>query len=118
MYHSNMSKVESIFPDQVVSFYADLPVRNYKAALTWYEQLLGCPPTFLVSDREAVWELAEHRSVFLEKMPKRAGHALHTICSENFDDFITQASRRGLEPVRREEYGNGVRKAIDKTSRH
>ena len=58
--------------------YAGLPVRTYKAALTWYEQLLGCPPTFLVSDIEAVWELAEYRLVFIEKMPKRAGNALHT----------------------------------------
>lgn len=34
-----MSKVESIFPDPVISLslYVGLPVRNYKAALTWYD---------------------------------------------------------------------------------
>ena len=67
-----MSKVERIFPIRSYPYrqYAGLPVRNYKAALTWYEQLLGCPPTFLVSDIEAVREFAEHRLVFIEKMPK------------------------------------------------
>jgi hypothetical protein len=45
--------------------FAGIPVSDYAAALAWYERLLGSPPSFFPHDTEAVWELAEHRSVFI-----------------------------------------------------
>jgi catechol 2,3-dioxygenase-like lactoylglutathione lyase family enzyme len=44
-----------------IDLYAGIPVSDYAAALAWYQRLLGSPPTFVVSDTEALWELAEHR---------------------------------------------------------
>ena len=44
-----------------VVLFAGIPVNDYTAALSWYERLLGSPPTFFPNDTEAVWELAEHR---------------------------------------------------------
>jgi hypothetical protein len=32
-------------------------------------RLLGSPPTFLATPAEAVWELAEHRYVYIEELP-------------------------------------------------
>lgn len=81
------------------------------AALTWYERLLGSPPTFFASDTEAVWELAEHRSVFIVQRPEHAGHAMHTIFVDDLDALVAQISARGLEPTKQETYSNGVRKA-------
>ena len=43
--------------------FAGIPVNDYAAALAWYQRLLGSPPRFFPSDTEAVWELAEHRSL-------------------------------------------------------
>ena len=95
-----------------VDLYAGIPVKDYAAALAWYERLLGSPPTFVASDTEAVWELAEHRSVVIEQRPEHAGHAMHTIFVDDFDALVAQIADRGIEPANRETYSNGVRKAI------
>ena len=95
-----------------VDLYAGIPVKDYAAALTWYERLLGCPPTFFPSDTEAVWEIAEHRSLYIEQRPDHAGHAMLTIVVDNFDAHLAQIADRGLEPTTQETCSNGVRKAM------
>jgi predicted enzyme related to lactoylglutathione lyase len=94
-----------------VDLFAGIPVDDYEQALAWYERLLGSAPTFVASATEAVWELAEHRSVVLEHRPEHAGHAMHTIFVDDFDARVEQIAARGIEPVERETYANGVRKA-------
>jgi hypothetical protein len=94
-----------------VDLYAGIPVKDYGAALAWYERLLGSPPTFVASDTEAVWELAEHRSLVIEQRPGHAGHAMHTVFVDDFDSLVAKIADRGLEPAKRETYSNGVRKA-------
>lgn len=94
-----------------LDLYAGIPVSDYTAALAWYERLLGCPPTFVASDTEAVWELAEHRSVAIEQRPEHAGHAMLTIFVDDLDALVARTADRGIEPTRRETYSNGVRKA-------
>jgi predicted enzyme related to lactoylglutathione lyase len=96
----------------MVDLFAGIPVSDYAAALAWYERLLGSPPTFVAHDTEAVWELAEHRSLFIEQLPEHAGHAMHTIFVDDFDARLTRIADRGLEPSTRETYSNGARKAI------
>jgi predicted enzyme related to lactoylglutathione lyase len=94
-----------------VDVFAGIPVKDYATALDWYERLLGSPPAFFPNDTEAVWELAEHGWVFIEQRAEHAGHAMHTIFVDDFDARVAQIADRGLEPVKRETYGNGVRKA-------
>jgi catechol 2,3-dioxygenase-like lactoylglutathione lyase family enzyme len=94
-----------------VDLFAGIPVSDYQAALAWYERLLGSAPAFLPSDTEAVWEIAEHRFVFIELRPDHAGHAMHTIFLGDFDAVVAGIADRGLEPTKRETYSNGVRKA-------
>ncbi|MFD0782461.1 VOC family protein [Micromonospora azadirachtae] len=93
-----------------VDLFAGIPVSDYGAALTWYERLLGTPPAFLPNDTEAVWELAEHRFVYIERLPEHAGHARHTVFVDDLDTRVAAAAERGLEPARQETYENGVRK--------
>lgn len=95
-----------------LDLFAGIPVTDYAAALAWYERLLGAPPSFVPNDREAVWELAEHRWVYIELRPDRAGHAMHTVFVDDLDALLTEAAGRGVEPAQRETYENGVRKAI------
>ncbi|MGI5285924.1 hypothetical protein ACQEVF_21685 [Nonomuraea polychroma] len=71
--------------------YAGIPVTDYATALGWYECLLGSP-SYVASDTEAVWELAEHRSIFIEQRPEQAGHAMHTIFVDDLDELV--ADRR------------------------
>jgi hypothetical protein len=94
-----------------LDLFAGVPVTDYTAALPWYERLLGSSPTFFPHDTEAVWELAEHRYVYIVQQPEHAGHARHTLFVDDFDALVTQIADRGLDPVRRETYANGVRKA-------
>ena len=93
-----------------LELFAGIPVRDYTAAVHWYERLLGSPPTFLAHPTEAVWELDEHRYVYVEEDPERAGRALVTLFVDDLDAWVTGITERGLEPADRETYGNGVRK--------
>jgi hypothetical protein len=95
-----------------VDLFAGIPVRDYATALAWYERLLGGPPSFLPNDVEAVWEIAEHRFLYIEVRPERAGHAMHTLFVEDFDSRLAAIAARGLRPASSETYENGVRKAI------
>jgi catechol 2,3-dioxygenase-like lactoylglutathione lyase family enzyme len=95
-----------------VDLFAGLPVSDYQRALHWYERLLGAEPAFLPNATEAVWELAEHRYLYIEELPERAGHALHTVFVDDLDERVKSISARGIEPASRETYGNGVHKVI------
>jgi catechol 2,3-dioxygenase-like lactoylglutathione lyase family enzyme len=90
--------------------FAGIAVSDYAAALTWYEKLLGAPPAFFPNDVEAVWEVAEHRYLYVEHRPDRAGHAMHTLFLDDFDDRVAAIAGRGLTPAKQETYENGVRK--------
>jgi len=94
-----------------VDLFAGIPVGDYERALAWYERLLGSAPSFLPNATEAVWELADHRSVFIEMRPEHAGHAMHTIIVDDLDALIREIADRGIEPTEQETYSNGVRKA-------
>ena len=93
-----------------LDLFAGISVRDLAAALAWYERLLGAPPAFFPNDVEAVWELTEHRYLYVELRPAHAGHALLTLFLADFDDRVAAIADRGLEPARRETYDNGVRK--------
>jgi predicted enzyme related to lactoylglutathione lyase len=92
-----------------VDLFAGIPAADYATALKWYEQLLG-PPAFSPHDTEAVWELAQHRYLYIAQKPERAGHAIHTLFVDDLDALVLQIAERGLEPANRETYSNGVRK--------
>jgi predicted enzyme related to lactoylglutathione lyase len=93
-----------------VDLFAGVPVGDYQRALTWYEALLGSEPSFLPNETEAVWEIAEHRYLYIEVRPQHAGHAKHTIFVDDLDARVAEIAARGLEPAEQETYSNGVRK--------
>ncbi len=91
-----------------LDLFAGIPVADFAAALHWYERLLGFPPTFFPNDTEAVWELAEHRYVYVVQQPENAGYARHTLFVDDLDALVAQIAERGLDPATREPYANGV----------
>ena len=94
----------------MVDLFAGISVSDYERAVAWYEGLLGAAPSFLPNDVEAVWEVAEHRYVYVELRPEHAGHSLQTVFVDDLDDRVAAISARGIEPAERETYDNGVRK--------
>jgi hypothetical protein len=91
--------------------FAGLRVRDLQAARPWYERLFG-EPSFLPNATEAVWTLAEDRSVYVEEHADGAGNSVVTIFVDGLDAHVAAAAARGLEPDERLTYSNGVRKAL------
>jgi catechol 2,3-dioxygenase-like lactoylglutathione lyase family enzyme len=91
--------------------FAGLRVRDFPAARQWYEQLLG-EPTFFPHATEAVWTLAEGRSVYVVEPADGAGSSVVTIFLDDLDAHVAGIAARGLEPDERETYANGVRKVL------
>ncbi len=93
-----------------VDLFACLYVHDRDSVQPWYERLLGSEPTFYPNDTEAVFDLAEHRYLYIEQSPEHAGHSQVTVFVADFDERIAGITERGLEPAEEETYGNGVRK--------
>jgi hypothetical protein len=91
-----------------LDLFAGIPVADYGTALKWYEQLLGYSPTFLPHETEAVWELAEHRYLYITQEPENAGHARLTLFVDDLNALVAQIADRGLGPAERKTYSNGV----------
>lgn len=86
------------------------PGRRLRSGSEMVRTAAGIPPTFFPHDTEAVWELAEHRYVYIVQQPEHAGHAMHALFVDDLDALVAQIADRGLDPVKRETYSNGVRK--------
>ena len=91
--------------------FAGLRVRDFQAARPWYERLLG-EPTFFPHATEAVWTLADDRSVYVVEHPDGAGRSVVTIFVDDLDSQLAATAARGLQPDEQETYANGVRKAL------
>ncbi|MDA3626614.1 VOC family protein [Saccharopolyspora sp. WRP15-2] len=96
--------------------FAGIAVTDYAAALPWYERLFGRPPSFLPNEVEAVWEVAEHRYVYIVEDPERAGNALVLTFVDDLEDRVAEVARRGVEPAKRETYEGGVTKVVYRDS--
>ena len=94
-----------------MDLFAGIPVTSYAAAMEWYERLFGAPPSFLPTEIEAAWKLAEHRYVFIEQRPEHAGHTRHLVFVDDLDALVARIAERGLTPAQWETLSNGVRKA-------
>ncbi len=93
-----------------LDLFAGIPVSDFTVSLKWYELLLGSKPTFFPHETEAVWELAEHRYMYIVQNPEHAGHAIHTLFVGELDTMVTQIAERGLPHSNCENYPDGVRK--------
>jgi catechol 2,3-dioxygenase-like lactoylglutathione lyase family enzyme len=91
--------------------FAGLRVRDFQAARPWYERLFG-EPTFLPHDTEAVWTLAEDRSVYIVEDAEGAGNSVVTLFVDDLDRYVAAIAAEGLEPDAHETYSNGVRKIL------
>ena len=91
--------------------FAGLRVRDFQAARPWYERLLG-EPTFFPHATEAVWTLAEDRSVYIVEAADGAGNSVVTLFVDDLDARVAAIAARGLEPDDQETYSGGVRKIV------
>jgi catechol 2,3-dioxygenase-like lactoylglutathione lyase family enzyme len=91
--------------------FAGLRVRDFDSARAWYERLLG-EPAFFPHSTEAVWTLADDRSVYIVEEAGRAGHGTVLVFVDDLDRRVAEIGGRGIEPHASETYSNGVRKVV------
>ena len=91
--------------------FAGVRVRDLETAQPWYERLFGAP-SFLPNDSEAVWTLADDRSIYIVEHAEGAGNSAVTVFLDDLDAHLAATGERGLEPDDIETYRNGVRKAV------
>ncbi|PZF82709.1 VOC family protein [Jiangella anatolica] len=95
-----------------LDLFAGIYVRDYAAVQSWYVRLLGSEPAFLATETEAVWQLAEHRWLYIKENGEHGGHAVLAIMVDDLDAQVAQIAERGIEPAAWEEYGQDTRKAV------
>jgi len=95
-----------------LDLFAGIRVSDYETAKAWYERLLGAEPSFIPHATEAVWELAEHRFVFIVEHSEGAGRATHTIFVDDLDTLVADVASRGIEPDELVTYPGKARKAV------
>lgn len=91
---------------------AGIPVTDLAAAIEWYGRLFGDDEPFIPNDIEAVWDLAEDRSVYVALHPAKAGHATVSLYVNDLHARIEFAASLGVYPASTEMYDNGVRRAV------
>ena len=95
-----------------MDLFAGNRVSDFETARAWYERLLGREPSFLPHATEAVWEIAEHRFVYIVEEPERAGGAVSLLFVDDLDAVVADIASRGIEPDDSERYPGKARKAI------
>jgi hypothetical protein len=95
-----------------LDLFAGVRVRDYHSAKSWHERLLGREPAFIPHATEAVWELAEHRHLFIVEDHDAPGGANILIFIDDLDALAAEIASRGIEPAEQVTYSNGVRKSI------
>ena len=95
-----------------LELFAGVRVSDYGAAKSWYQRLLGAEPSFIAHATEAVWELAEHRFLFIVEDAEGAGRAIHTIFVDDLDTLVADIASRGIEPHDLVTYPGKARKAL------
>jgi hypothetical protein len=75
------------------------------------DAMLG-EPTFFPHATEAVWTLADDRSVYVVEHADGGGNSVVAIFLDDLDAHVAAVAARGLEPDERETYSNGLRKAL------
>ena len=73
-----------------LDLFAGIRVRDHGAAKSWYERLLGRDPAFIPHATEAVWELAEHRYLFIVEDRDAPGGAIITIFVDDLDALAAE----------------------------
>ena len=80
--------------------FAGLRVRDFQAARPWYKRLLG-EPAFFPHATEAVWTLAEDRSIYIVEHADGAGNSVVMIFLDDLDTRVigTEWAGDDVEPA-------------------
>jgi catechol 2,3-dioxygenase-like lactoylglutathione lyase family enzyme len=81
--------------EPVTVLFGGIPVRDFEAALPWYERLMGRPPDMVPKEGEVCWKLTESAWIYLVRDPERAGNALITIIGDDLPPIDAELVEMG-----------------------
>ena len=92
--------------------FAGIAVADYDSALAWYKRFFGRSPDVIVTEHEAMWQVAETGWIYVVGDTNRAGKALLTFLVDDLEDHVAKLGERGLETSAIETVPGLYRKAV------
>jgi predicted enzyme related to lactoylglutathione lyase len=92
--------------------FAGIAVADYDSALAWYKRFFGRSPDVIVTENEAMWQVAETGWVYVVGDTNRAGKALLTLLVDDLEEHVAELGQRGLETSAIETAPGLYRKAV------
>lgn len=76
---------------------ASVAVKDLKAAVAWYEQLLGRAPDSTPMPEVAEWKFPRGGWLQVYQLPERAGHGSFTLAVSDIEEVIAHAQGLGID---------------------
>ena len=92
--------------------FAGIAVADYDSALAWYKRFFGRSPDVIVTEHEAMWQVADTGWIYVVGDTNRAGKALLTFLVDDLEDHVAKLGERGLETSAIETVPGLYRKAV------
>jgi catechol 2,3-dioxygenase-like lactoylglutathione lyase family enzyme len=81
--------------ERVTVLFGGIPVRDFEAALPWYERLLGRPPDMVPKEGEVCWKFTDDAWIYVVRDAERAGNALITIIVDELPEIDAELVEMG-----------------------
>ena len=81
----------------ITHVFVGIPVANYAAARTWYEQFFGRPPNVVPKEAEAFWQVTTTGLIYIVADRERAGRGLVVIAVSDLERYLADLEARGLQ---------------------
>jgi catechol 2,3-dioxygenase-like lactoylglutathione lyase family enzyme len=94
----------------ITGLLAGVPVSDLDAGEEWYTRFFGRPPDRRAGD-EALWDIDEHATLFIEPNAAHAGAGRITLAVAGLEALLERLAAQGIEHEPIETYSNGVRHA-------
>jgi hypothetical protein len=74
--------------EPVSVLFGGIAVRDFEAALPWYERLMRRPPDMVPKEGEACWKWGDGAWIYVVRDPDRAGNALVTVIVDDIYEYV------------------------------
>jgi predicted enzyme related to lactoylglutathione lyase len=88
---------------------ASVAVKDLKAAVAWYEQLLGRPADSTPMPEVAEWKFPRGGWLQVYELPERAGHGSFTLAVSDIEEVIAHAQKLGIDTANKTSSGPMVK---------
>lgn len=80
---------------------ASVAVKNLRAAVTWYERLIGRPADSTPMPEVAEWKFQRGGWLQVYELPERAGRGSFTLAVSDLDEVVRHARKLGIDTTER-----------------